>query len=950
MRKHSRYIVAGLLLPVLALGADFSGVPGTVLDHQSTVYDWFYTTPRVFIADPDIAVLADGSYVATDALAGRSSGADSSGETSIFRSTDQGATWAQVATLNGVLRGSLVEYGGALYLMGVNNTDTGDAVICKSTDGGLSWTQTATFSNGGSATPNNPVVYGDRLWSAASAASMSAPITSNWMDTSSWKLAGGFPAYEEGWASEGEFIGEAQIAASPEQGISILPKVKQHALSALAQVDPSTGKVSFDPWHNFVSMPGGEKKFGAGYDSVSGRFFVLSNPILAAHANTGIANDMIRNTAALLSSSDLVNWNVEKIFLYSTDYEKDGFGYLNFDVDGDDMVVASRTAFPVGDDDPERGHDSNLLTFHRIADFRTAFPDHVLKLSGGDVLRFEKTDHQDAPLGNFTLGSSFDGAALADPNGFGQAANGDVYIRESGGRILQFDASGNFLQVTNSAPVTFQSSELSIDPPSNGECSWVSSGSGDWFEPLNWHYWGRADTPDEIAVFGSAATGPATITVPSGSLEWLFDVDGDVGGWTLTRLVGTNVTNGVLQGTPSSNDPQIKRTDLSFYGNLVSSIVVRMRAEVNNSRVDLYWGTSAANAFSADRKVTVNYTGNGAFQEVVFPMAGTAQWDDQVIRSIRIDPLNGAKVALEVDSIEIIHTHHVKGITFRNSQPYTLAGAQFLVVKSDDGPSRLAVEQGSHQIQASMRLDSDTVFSAQTNSALLISGGLNLAGKTLAVSGAGDLSITNSFRLEGGTLSIELGSTVSLDGDAAVLDGSLVVSAPAAFSPAVGDSFRLIEGEPGTNRFDAVVLPALEDGLNWDTSALYTGGRIDVQLAVPVSWLEGYDLPTDGSADFIDTDGDGMDNYSEWKAGTNPTNRLSRFLLSCAPSGAADRVELSWNSLTSRTYCLDFGTNLLDSPAFSTLIPGIPGEQDVTVIAVTNSNLHPAGYYRISIE
>ncbi len=828
-----------LLIPFSAQCVDFGNVPGVVLDHQSLSY-WGQTTPAKYISDPEIAVLSDGSYVACHAYAGWFSGSSSSGETSIFRSTDQGITWSQVATLSGLLRGSLVEYGGALYMLGVDKDDGGQAVVCKSTDYGVTWTQTATFSNGGSATPNNPVVFGDRLWSAASAASMSAPITSNWMNTASWRLVGGFPAYEEGWASEGEFIGEAQIAASPEQGISILPKVKQHALSALAQVDPSTGKVSFDPWHNFVSLPGGEKKFGAGYDAVSGRFFVLSNPILPAHSNTSIANDLIRNTAALLSSPDLVNWNVEKIFLYSTDYETDGFGYLNFDVDGDDMVVASRTAFPVGGDDPERGHDSNLLTFHRIDDFRTAAPDHVLKLSGGDVLRYEKTDYEDAPLGSFALGATFDGAALTNPDGFGQAAGGDVYIRESGGRILQFDAAGNFLQTVSSAPVSFQSSELSIDPPSDGECSWVSSGSGDWFEPLNWHYWGRADTADETAVFGSAATGPATVTVPSGSLEWLFNTENDPGGWTLTRLVNTNVTGGVLQGTPSSNDPQIKRTDLSFYGNLVPSIVVRMRAAVSNARVDLYWGTAAANSFAADRLRSVNYSGNGEFQDLVFPLAGHAQWDDQVIRSIRIDPLNGPLVALEVDSIEILHTHHVKGITFRNSQPYTLDGSQLLVIQSEDGLGRLTVEQGSHEIQAELSLESDTVFLAVTNTSLRITGGLDLNGKTLAVSGAGRLIITNSCRLEGGTLSIADQTVVTLDPNAGGFDGTLEFSVPENFDPEAGEVFHFIDGIDGTtNRFDSVVLPVLEDGLDWELTRLYIDGSIEVVdtgTALPSDW------------------------------------------------------------------------------------------------------------------
>src|SRR5205823_4024529 len=42
-----------------------------------------------------------------------------------------------------------------------------------------------------------------------------------------------------------------------------------------------------------------------------------------------------------------------------------------------------------------------------------------------------------------------------------------------------------------------------------------------------------------------------------------------------------------------------------------------------------------------------------------------------------------------------------------------------------------------------------------------------------------------------------------------------------------------------------------------------------------IGWLERYQLTTDGSADHTDTDGDGIDNYHEWLAGSDPTNLLS---------------------------------------------------------------------------
>ena len=44
-----------------------------------------------------------------------------------------------------------------------------------------------------------------------------------------------------------------------------------------------------------------------------------------------------------------------------------------------------------------------------------------------------------------------------------------------------------------------------------------------------------------------------------------------------------------------------------------------------------------------------------------------------------------------------------------------------------------------------------------------------------------------------------------------------------------------------------------------------------------IVWLDRYSLPDDGSADYVDSDNDGMNNYQEWIADTNPTNALSVF-------------------------------------------------------------------------
>ena len=801
------------IVPFAAYATDFSNVPGTVIDHVKLGSYSGHSSPGKFLSDPEIIVLANGNYVAAHALAGRDTSSGTSGETSLFVSSDKGASWSALgSTLNGVLRGSLVEHGGALYIIGSNKDSSGSKMtVWKSTDNGASWTHALFSSISGTATPNNPVTYGGKLWCASGTSSLSALETADLLQESSWTKGTGFPSSSSltGPPSYGAFIGEGQIVASPDLGVHILPKVKDAAFTAVASVDSSSGHVSFDRDHDFVEFPGGEKKFGATFDPVSGKYYALSNLILPSDVGYADPN-MIRNTMAMLSSADLYNWNVEKIVLYSSDRDQ-GFGYPNFDFDGANMVIATRTAFKVSDgNDPRRAHDSNLLMFSSIPGFRSAVPDQVLKLEGSDVVRYEKTQYQDAPLGTFALGNSFAGSDLSDPDGFGKDANGDVYIRESGGRILRFDAAGSFIETVASSPVSFQTSELSVDPLP-GASTWTKSGSGDWSKVDNWLYWCRADTKGEVAVFGSAATAATTVTAPTNFPEWT-----------------------------------------------------------------------------------------------------------------------------------------VGGLRFRSPNSYTLSGDATLVVEADSGSSAIEVQEGSHAVQMPVVLENNLALDAEAGTALSLEKGVNMQGNDLSVSGEGSLDAP-LLNLDSGKLTLEEGSSISVDTYAGTFDGTLELTVPAGFSMELGDRFRVIDGDAGPFRFDQVVLPPLEEGLGWDTSSLYLDGTVSVVLRAPEAWLSQYGLATDGSDDFIDSDGDSFDNYSEWKAGTDPTNAVSYFDFQAGSGAVPTGIRLRWNSIADRTYRVDVSTNLVDG-TFQPLESGIQGLDGVTEFIDTNANSKVQAFYRIHIE
>ena len=118
---------------------------------------------------------------------------------------------------------------------------------------------------------------------------------------------------------------------------------------------------------------------------------------------------------------------------------------------------------------------------------------------------------------------------------------------------------------------------------------------------------------------------------------------------------------------------------------------------------------------------------------------------------------------------------------------------------------------------------------------------------------------------------------------------------------------------------------------------------------ISYAWLQQYGLPTDGSADFIDSDGSGMNNWQDWIAGTNPTNALS-VLKMLAPSNSITGIMVSWESVSNRTYYLQRSTNLLLLPEFSSIQSNIVGQSGITTFTDTNANGSGPYFYRVGVQ
>lgn len=354
---------------------------GTVVNYLHPD-DEAYSFSGKYLCSPSLVRHPDGFLLASMDLF---AGGHPQNLTLIFRSDDDGETWHYVSELMPCFWGKLFVHNGELYMLSCS-TEYGDLLIGKSTDGGKTFSAPVCLlrgSNGKSGyagvhkNPQNICVYNGRLYNTLewgawankeychAAMVMSCDINDDLLVPENWSFT---PPrrFDPDFAPEVSHLScctmtiEGTLVTDSKNRLLNVMRFGGDRCVLAYEVNTQNPNAELSYSH-CISFPANLSKFMIKYDAVSKKYYSIASR-LHETINTN------RNLLSLMASDDLENWYVVADLLDFSDQDpqKIGFQYVDFEIEGDDIIYLCRTAM----NNAHNYHDANYSTFHRIKNFR----------------------------------------------------------------------------------------------------------------------------------------------------------------------------------------------------------------------------------------------------------------------------------------------------------------------------------------------------------------------------------------------------------------------------------------------------------------------------------------------------------------------------------------------------------------------------------------------------
>ena len=315
----------------------------------------------------------------------------------VLLSDDKGRTWRETPARIPMMHEILFKAGDRLYMIG----HSGRLLITRSDDNGETWSEPAVLCpeprwhqsctavdvyDGKVTLVYEKWVAEKHKWPGVGPVLMQAREDTDLTDPSNWKFSelynpdddmeaarpSGIPVNAPGapgmletnvirvhnpanpfYDATGKSVALLARASTgfPDIGVMLKGYEREDGSLAIGRFRKNEGEVYF------VHIPGGDLKFHILYDPESRLYWLLHSQI------DGRMN--YRRRLALSYSPDLLRWTFAGLVAVGpTDHS--ARHYATMIQDGDDLFIVSRS----GDERARTAHDGNIVTFHRIKDFR----------------------------------------------------------------------------------------------------------------------------------------------------------------------------------------------------------------------------------------------------------------------------------------------------------------------------------------------------------------------------------------------------------------------------------------------------------------------------------------------------------------------------------------------------------------------------------------------------